>query len=158
MYRLFGAFLMSLLPIDGSTQAQEITVDLRVPGYTKADAEVAIELLRRNCRPLGDAFWADVTGIKVEVYKEFAPHRLSRGWANTMTVMLTYSRDPQYGPSYASGAGVLAGHTLHFDLGGGETPGMLIAKRSTQYLCGLAFDQRGNDVFVDVPGMKFLDR
>lgn len=158
MNRLLGALMVLSLHFNEAAQAQEIKLDLRVPGYTDADAEVAINLLRQNCRPLGDAFWGDITSIQVEVYKEFAPHRLARGWGKTMTVMLTYSRDPQYGPTYASGAGVLAGHTLHFDLGGGETPGMLIAKRSTQYLCGRAFDEQGNDIFVDVPGMKFLDR
>lgn len=158
MHRCIGVALLAALSLGGKSNAQETKIDIRVPGYTEADAAVAIDLLRRNCQPLGGEFWGDVSAVQIEVFKEYAPHRLARGWQNTMTVMLTYAKEPKYGPSYASGAGVLAGHTLHFDLGGGETPGILVAKRSSQYLCGLAFDQRGDAIFVDVPEMKFLDR
>ncbi len=107
---------------------------------------------------MGHEFWSDVTEISVEIAEETADHRLARGWKNTLFLSLKYADNPQVGPAYASGTGVLAGHTLHYDIGGGETPGFLATKRSSQYLCGLPFNTNGNSIFVDVPQFKFLDR
>lgn len=139
-------------------QAQEIKIDIKVAGYTEADVKVALDQFRRNCQPLGGEFWGDVTEVRVDVFKEFAPHRIARGWKNTMSLMIAYSDNPKFGPSFASGAGRLAGYTLHFDLGGGETPGFFASKRSSQYLCGLSYSDKGEDLFVAVPGLKFLDK
>ncbi len=142
----------------GAAQAQETKIDIKVPGYTEADVQVAIDQFRRNCRPLGAEFWGDVEEISAQIYKEYAEHRLARGWTTTMSLALKFSRDPKYGPAFASGTGVLAGQTLHYDLGGGITPGFLAIKRSSQYLCGLAFSHDGDQLFVPVEGLKFLDR
>lgn len=150
--------LVALVAGASVADAQAIDVKIKVPGYSEADALEAIDLFRQACRPLGGEFWGDVTAIAVTIDKEYADHRLALGWDNTLSLELSYSDDPQYGPASASGTGVLAGHTLHYDLGGGKKPGFLASKRSSQYLCGLPFDANGNDVFVGVPQLKVLDR
>lgn len=138
--------------------AQEIKVDIKVPGYTEADAMVAIDIFRRNCRPLGAEFWSDVASVEVTISEEYAPYRQAHLWKNSIELRLKYSDDPQVGPAYASGAGVLAGHTLSYFLGGGEDPGFFVPKKSSQYLCGLSFSEKGDDLFVSVPALKFVDR
>ena len=136
----------------------EVRIEIDAEGYSEADAMVALEIFRRNCRPLGEEFWSDVTEARVDIRQETAPHRLARGWKADVHLSLKYSDEPQVGPSYASGAGILRGHTLHYNLGGGETPGFLATKQSSQYLCGLSFDDKGDDLFVPVPEFIFLDR
>lgn len=158
MYRYIGVTLLAALLLGGQSNAQEIKFDMRVPGYTESDATVAIVLLRRNCRPLGKEFWEDVVEITATFNEETAEHRRAHGWQNSLLLQVRYADEPRYGPSYASGTGVLAGHTLYFHLGGGDRPGFFVSKRSSQYLCGLPFNDQGADLFVDVPSMKFLDR
>ncbi len=149
--------LIAIVSMQGTSRAQDIDIDIKAPGYTDADAMVAIDIFRRKCQPLGGEFWGDVTSIQVEISEESANYRRARGWKNSVWLRLNYSQDPKFGPSFASGAGVLAGHTLHYFLGGGETPGFFASKQSSQYLCGLSFAE-GKDIFVDVPEFKFLDR
>lgn len=138
--------------------AQEIRVDIKVPGYTESDAMTAIDIFRRNCRPLGTEFWSDVTSIEVVIGEELAPYRQAHLWKNSIELRLKYSDQPQAGPSYASGLGVLSGHTLSYFLGGGDDPGFFAGKRSSQYLCGLSFAENGDDIFVSVPELKMVDR
>lgn len=142
----------------GSIAAQERKIDIKVPGYTEADAMVALELLRANCRPLGDRFWPDVTAVEVTIGEEHAPYRQVHQWNNSIEIRLKYSDDPQVGPSYASGAGVLSGYTLTYYLGGGEEPGFFVKGKTSQYLCGLSYSEEGKDIFVSVPQLKFVDR
>jgi hypothetical protein len=157
-FRTATALAAALIASTLSARADDITVVVNVEGYSEADAITALNTFRQNCRPLGDQFWNDVTEARVEVDEETANHRLSRGWKANVHLALKYADNPQVGPATASEAGVLAGHTLHYDLGGGQTPGFLASKRSSQYLCGLAVDPNGGDVFASVPALKFLDR
>lgn len=131
---------------------------LNAPGYTQADIDQAIDHFRRNCRPLGGEFWGDVTDIEATLEEETALYRQARGWKNSLTLRIQYSEDPKFGPAFASGAGVLAGHSLYYILGAGDAPGFFASKRSSQYLCGLSFNDAGDDLFVEVPELKFLDR
>lgn len=137
--------------------AQQVTVKLIAPGYTQADVEKAIGLFRRNCLPLGGEFWGDVIEIEATLAEETALYRQERGWKNSITLRVQYSDDPKFGPSIASGAGVLAGHSLFYILGGGDTPGFFASKRASQYLCGQSFSDRGDDLFTEVPELSFLD-
>lgn len=138
--------------------AQEMKIEIKVPGYTEADVNMAIDQFRQNCRPLGAEFWGDVKLVEATLEEERAPYRQALGWKNSLMLRLSYSNAPQHGPAYASGTGVLAGHSFYYFLGGGSAPGYLAGKRSAQYLCGLSFHPKGNDVFVPVPALKFLDR
>lgn len=149
---------LSLLTAATATQAAEMEVTVEAEGgYSQADAEAALDILRDNCRPLGSEFWSDIETIELTIEEETAAYRMERGWKNSVHVRLKYSDDPQHGPAVASGIGVLAGHWLDFFLGGGDTPGIFVGKRVTQYLCGLSYTD-GSDVFVPVPELKFIDR
>lgn len=158
MWRTAAFAVVAMTAWHGAAGAQEINFDIKVPGYTEADAMVAIDIFRRNCRPLGAEFWSDVTSVEVTISEEYAPYRQAHLWKNSIELRLKYSDDPQVGPSFASGTGILAGHNLYYYLGAGTDPGFFASKRSSQYLCGLAFSEKGEDIFVSVPQLKFVDR
>lgn len=147
----------ALACLNANVRAEDVKIEIEGDGFSQADAQFVLEKFRRNCRPLGKEFWSDVTEVKFAIADETAEHRLARGWTMGVHLTLKYSDQPLVGPSFASGTGVLAGHTLHYDLGGGKTPGFLATKRSSQYLCGLSFDTKGNSLFVPVPEFEFLD-
>lgn len=157
-YTLLYTFLFAFFMLVKVGQAQEVAIEQKVPGYTEADAMIAINLLRRNCLPLGSEFWPDVAQITATFEQEQTEDRKALGWVNSLLLQIRYSEEPSSGPGYASGVGVLAGQTLFYRLGGGNRPGFFASKRSSQYLCGLSFDDSGADLFVDVPDLKFLDR
>jgi len=158
MWRTAAFAVVAMTAWHGAAGAQEVNVEIKVPGYTEADAMVAIDIFRRNCRPLGDEFWSDVTSVEVTIGEEQAPYRQAHLWKNSIELRLKYSDDPQVGPSYASGAGVLSGYTLTYYLGGGEEPGFFVKGKTSQYLCGLSYSEEGKDIFVSVPQLKFVDR
>lgn len=149
--------VIALATAQGAASA-DLNVKINVPGYTEKDAEAVIDLFRQNCRPLGDAFWSDVTKVEATFGEEYADYRQAHGWRNSLLLQLHYSEDPQDGPTVATGPGVLAGQTLYYVLGGGDEPGFFASKRASQYLCGLSFSGNGDDLFVSVPELGFLDR
>lgn len=151
------AFVVSATLCQAVT-ASDLTVDIKSSKYSKEDAADIVAMFRRNCRPLGNEFWADVGEVNVSISDEYAEHRLARGWTTNIHLSIKYSDNPNTGPAYAAGTGVLAGHTLHYDLGGGSSPGYLATKRSSQYLCGLSISDDGSDVFEPVPEFSALDR
>ena len=136
--------------------SQDLKISIRAAGYSEADVRAALTVFRNACRPLGTEFWDDVEEVTVNIQKEVADHRLARGWDPSFQLALKYAENPKRGPSFASGTGVLAGHTLHYSLGGGRTPGYLASKRSSQYLCGLAISPNGEDVFQSVQALDIL--
>lgn len=150
------AFITALLTTVAC--ASDIKVTREGTDYQTANAEAAIELFRKSCRPLGTDFWNDIENVSVEIKKEVAPARLKRGWNTSFHVAIKYAEKPAKGPVFASEAGVLAGQTFHYYLGGGSTPGYIAVKRSSQYMCGLDSDQSGQDVFRPAPALKILDR
>lgn len=139
-------------------ESPQVEIKIGAAGYSEADARLALETFRRNCRPLGDDFWSDVENVTIEIKEESAPYRIAMGWKTSLHLALTYSQNPQFGPRFASGPGLLAGHTLHYYVGGGSNPGFLSGKKSAQYLCGQAFHPNGDDTFVAVPEFSALDR
>lgn len=126
-------------------------------GYSREEIDHAIALFRRACKPLGDErYWSELVEIEVETKVEFAPHRLARGWATWFHLMLRVPDRPTRIPTYDDSTGIIAGHTLHYDLGGGKTPGFLSSKRVSQFLCGAPVSQEGHDTFKAVPEMSIL--
>lgn len=150
------AFIAALLATIAN--ASEISVTREGADYQTVNVEAAIAQFRKSCRPLGTDFWKDIENVSVEIKKEVVPARLKRGWNTSFHVSLKYADRPASGPVFASEAGVLAGQTLHYYLGGGSTPGYVAVKRSSQYMCGLDTNDRGLDVFGAVPALKMLDR
>lgn len=150
--------LVGALSFATCAHADDPKISIKSEGYTRDDAIVAVEVFRRHCKPLGDQFWSDIEEVSVEIFDEYAPHRLEKGWKHTVHLALKYSDNPKSGPAYGEGTGVLAGHTLHYDIGAGITPGFFASKRSSKYLCGVPLEPTGSDVFTPVSEFKFLDR
>ncbi|MCQ1836223.1 hypothetical protein [Neorhizobium galegae] len=155
LYR-FIVFALTSFAVAGTASAEQLQVTIKAGRITKADVVEAVRIFREKCRPLGDAAWEDVTKVEADVFEEYAGHRLKRGWKYTLHLAVHYADAPKVGPAFSEEAGVLSGHVLHYDLGGGQTPGFLAAKRSSQFLCGVPIDHKGSDVFVPVPQFAFL--
>jgi len=141
-----------------AAQAQTIAVDIKVRGFTKGDVDKAIDVFRQNCQPLGGKGWSDISKVEAEVSEEYAPHRTAKGWKTTVFLKLRLSNDPKIIPAADRDAGVIAGQTLHYAIGGGTSPGYFATKRSSQLLCGLPVNDRGGDEFKAVPAFSFLER
>lgn len=126
-------------------------------GYSREEVDHAIALFRQSCKPLGDEpYWSELVEIKVDTGVEFAPHRLERGWSTEFHLMLRVPDRPTRIPTFDDSIGIIAGHTLHYDLGGGKTPGFLSSKRVSQFLCGGPVNQDGRNTFTSVPAMSVL--
>ena len=102
--------------------------------------------------------WSDIVEIHGDLAEEYAQFRLDRGWKATLHLQLRLPDKLRNIPEYNQETGVINGHTLHYHLGGGHTPGFFATKRVSQFLCGLRVDQKGADVFADVPEMAVLNR
>ncbi|MBB6308940.1 zinc ribbon domain-containing protein [Xanthobacter tagetidis] len=123
---------------------------------SRDDVLRAIAAFREACRPLGGAMWADLTAVKARVQKEYAPHRLAKGWKTSIELELVVPDKPRLIPAYDERTGVIAGHHLWYDLGGGKEPGFFASKRVSQMLCGSPIDQNGNVTFAKAPGLAFI--
>lgn len=150
------AMLLPLLCVSPMVSAAPSLV-LSGDGYTREEVSRAIELFRQACKPLGDErYWSELVEIKVESGVEYAPHRLARGWSTGLHLALRIPDRPTRIPAHDDRTGVIAGHTLHYDLGGGKTPGFLSSKRVSQFLCGAPVSQEGSDTFKAVPALSIL--
>lgn len=145
-------------PLTASEADGTISIEINAGGYTEADVTDAISIFRSNCLPLGGEFWGDVTEVRAVVHEEHAPYRLAQGFKNTLTLRIKYADDPRYGPVSGTGVGMIAGHWLTYDLGGGPTPGYFADKKASQYLCGLSFSPKGDSLFINVPELSILDQ
>lgn len=148
-----------LLIVSGGSSALggEPPVIVSGSGFSRGEVDRAIALFRQACKPLGDErYWSELIDVKVQTGAEYAPHRLERGWVTGLHLMLRVPDRPTRIPTYDDSIGVIAGHTLHYDLGGGMTPGFLSSKRVSQFLCGADVNQEGRDTFTSVPEMRIL--
>lgn len=152
---LFASLL--ILSAGSSAIGGEPPVVVSGSGYGRGEIDRAISLFRQACKPLGDErYWSELVEVKVETGTEYAPHRLERGWSTGLHLMLRVPDRPTRIPTYDDSTGVIVGHTLHYDLGGGKTPGFLASKRVSQFLCGAPVSQEGHNTFSSVPEMQFL--
>ncbi len=116
----------------------------------------AVAMFSVACKPLGGAMWDELESIEVEALPEFAEFRKDRGWKYTIFVRAKVPDSPSLIPASRADIGVIAGHTLHYDIGGGKSPGFFSTKRASNYLCGIKNYDTGDSLFVSVPGLKFL--
>lgn len=154
MKRLFtAAALACASPALAATPPIEITQT--DPSIPEGEIREAVRVFLENCSPL-NGYLADFQTIKVRTGREFADHRLSRGWKTDIHITLTVPDQPRYVPKFDPRTHLIAGHTLHYHIGGGSSPGILGSKRSSQMLCGLPIDQNGSDTFKSVPGLSLI--
>lgn len=163
---VFAAALVPLLrPCCSVAAPLEPVVKIIQSGHSQnADADLteqgtkAIATFRKARKPLGDEpMWSEIIAIKVEFIEEFAQFRLDRGWKVNLHLALSLPGDLVKIPKFNSGGGSNSGHTLHYDLGGGKTPGFLASKHVSQFLCGHRLSETGRATFQAVPEMTALD-
>jgi len=70
-----------------------------------------------------------------------------RGWKTEVVVQLKISGEPSGDVSYA------AGHTLTFELGAGDQPGIYTHKSQEQQICGLQPASSGSNQMIPVPAL-----
>lgn len=99
---------------------------------------------------------AEIIAIDAELFEEIAQFRLDRGWNVTLHLALKLHEDLMKIPKFNSPGGSNSGHTLHYDLGGGKTPGFLATKRVSQFLCG-ELSETDRATFRGVREMAILD-
>lgn len=134
-------------------------VTLSFPEGTSADtqavAKQALTALRQACPPLNRNYWGAVRAIgvtaisrprgKCSIADEICSLRLGRyRWdvAVGITIELGDTGIPE-----------TSGESLHFWLGIGKKPGLLMNKSTEKLLCGLDADN-GDDVLVPIPALK----
>lgn len=140
-----------------SARAQTPPVDISITQNVlpRDDVAKAVDVFKRACSPLNQ-YWADIKSIGVEVAPEVAEYRLEKGWNANIHITVKVPDDPRVIPKFDRRTGVIAGHTLHYDIGGGRDPGMFGGKRVSQMLCGMPISDRGADTFVRLPELSFL--
>jgi hypothetical protein len=137
--------------------APKITIDAK--DYVPQDAENAIAAFRKACKPLGDdAMWSDLVEIRARISDEIASHRRIRGWKSTLHLELVVPDDPRHIPKQDPEIGAIAGHHLHYHLGGGATPGFYASKRVSQLLCGGPVGPSSSSRFTALPELAMMNR
>ena len=135
--------------------ASSVTVDNQT-SMSGADIDRAFDIFKRNCSPL-DRYWSDIQTVRITVRTEYgADHRLAKGWKTAIHLAIVVPQNPRLIPAANNRVGVIAGHTLHYHLGGGSEPGMMGTKRVSQFLCGMPIADNGHDTFKAVPELAFL--
>ncbi len=157
MRKLALAFLVLLGASSTPVLSAEPPLLIEGSGFSRDEVLRAIASFRKACRPLGDDYyWSELVEVRAETGIEFAPHRLARGWTTGLHLALRVPDRPTRIPTYDDSTGVIGGHTLHYDLGGGQTPGFLSSKRVSQFLCGAPVNQDGKNTFTNVPELGIL--
>lgn len=150
---LVVAVLFAFVDIAGAEPP--VSFAIRSQTVSQADAERVIAVFKENCAPLRE-YWDELEGVEVEVRDdELATNRLEKGWKTRVQLRLKVPENPRLIPVYDPRTGVIAGHTLYYDVGSGREPGMFASKRVSQLLCNLPINQDG-DTFVSIPGFDFL--
>ena len=149
------AFAVSVFsPVD----AEALEIERKPPvKISDVDIKKALEEFIKVCRP--GSYWKDLTDIKIEAFQEYAPHRLAKGWKTTLHLSAKVPEYPERIPTVTPGAkGILmTGHTLHYDLGGGTSPGFFAGKDAAKWICGMHETMgTGADAFVPAPSLSFL--
>ena len=135
-----------------------VSVERKTEAFSDSEITQALDTFKASCKPLGAAYWGDVESVSVEAFEEYATFRLDLGWKHTVHLAIKLSEKPEAMPEFNDDIGVLAGQTLHYDLGAGKKTGFFASKRASQLLCGLPVDEAGNDVFQDEKAFSFLNR
>jgi hypothetical protein len=139
---------------------------INVTSYTNTDdiemASQAIKVfLNKGCPDLAK-YAGDVESFEATIGAEpVAGYRTEKfGWTKEIDLQIRISQDATRIPpdSYARG------HTLHYYLGAGTTPGVIIQKDQSYALCGakegswqFPFGRPGGDGILSLPSLAFID-
>jgi len=116
----------------------------------------AIEEVRKVC-PGFDKYWGDVESATAAVWKgqDWDYRRKEFGWKNYLMLRIKIKHDTKFIPLQYS----VFGHTLQYDIGGGNHSSMLTKKRAAQYFCGgYKINDEGGDTHLYSPAFVILDK
>ena len=161
---VFKLFVGLLLLPQVVVAADYIEVTTKVPiSYSKylsekniPFAKKAIKVFASNCLSLMTAHATDIELISVQGIHEKSDYGCvdyrceDYGWIKTLHVEIKIKDEPT---TFSGPMVRIAGHTLHFWIGGPSNPGYTTTK--FPQVCGVD-EVRGHDVYVSVPEMKSL--
>lgn len=151
--KLIAIALSSLISLSSATLA-EPRIEIQGSEY---DADLIAQIVTdflAECPRLKKGV-TDIRTIKVKTSSEYAEHRLKRGWKTNIHISIALPDKLDALPAFDDRVGVIAGHTLHYDIGGGKTPGFLGQKLVSHFLCDMKLMQ-GSDSFKAVPAFASI--
>ncbi|WP_332117254.1 hypothetical protein [Azorhizobium caulinodans] len=158
MFRTTLLAILALLLGPTAAVSETRKVEFKTSGFAQADFDKALEAFRTLCKPLGTSGWSDVVEVQGEFFDEYAAHRRAKGWTKTLSLRIKLANPPLKLPASDDRVGVVGGHVLYFDIGGGKEPGVFSSKRVSQFVCGFPISAQGSDVFTPDPAFAFLTR
>lgn len=148
--------LSILLMICAGTASYAQHASIRLPeGISDASRRIFIRAnaqLLKHC-PALSSYWGDVASAQVEVESAIGYRGEVLGWITELWYRIKIKNDARtIPPEFRAG-----GHTLHFYVGGGGRPGIVVQKEQSQLVCGLPTGS-GDNQFIAVPDLKFIDQ
>lgn len=125
----------------------------------KMQAEEALASLKSKCSDL--FLWGSEDVQRIRMKKVSIPQDTCHldylceryKWYSTFWVEVDVVENPQWiAPSHRA-----AGHTLHYRMGSGISPGIVAKKEQSMRVCGWQPRRDGADIHVSVPALSFID-
>ena len=116
----------------------------------------SIEIFFKACPKL-KGYWLDIDSVSADPYidagGEFEYRTEQYGWQHWIHVTMQVSDNPKNIPNRIRAAG----HTLHYNLGGGVRPGIIFKKKQSGDVCGISMRDDGADGFIEIPDLNIVD-
>ncbi|WCJ63098.1 hypothetical protein [Agrobacterium tumefaciens] len=154
--RLVVCLFTGLLSFSSLKAEPLVNIEMKTDAYSEADVKKAMEIFWDNCKPLSTIYFTDIVSVSLTASDEFTQYRMNRGWKHSIHLAIKMSDNPVKMPASDNEIGVMAGHTLHYDLGGGQDSGFFASKRVSQKVCGLKARNDGVDAFRKIRAFDFL--
>ena len=150
--------LMSLLLLPGLVFANDLAkITMKdVSEHNQPIIEKAIKQIFKAC-PGFNKYWGDVESARVEVWKgnNWDYRRKEFGWKNYLMLRIKVKNNTKFIPNQYR----VFGHTLQYDVGGGNHSSILTKKTQGQYFCGgYKIKDDGGDAHLYSPAFVMLDK
>lgn len=140
--------------MSAATARAEPTIEIKGSDFDRPTIQRIVDVFMQACPRLRNG-QSDIQTIRIETNAEYAEHRLKRGWKTGIHIAIPLPQTLQTLPEFDDRVGVIAGHTLHYDIGSGITPGILGQKRVSHLLCDMPIAE-GSDSFKPVTAFEFI--
>lgn len=114
--------------------------------------EFAFKEFLKAC-PTARNYWPDIIAARANVYDTYNSTAEEAGWPIQVNFQFVVTKGiTRKIPRQA----FASGHTLHFIVGAGNRPGIIIQKDQSAEFCGIASNNGNFDNFIDWPALKDL--
>ncbi|MBF0168756.1 MAG: hypothetical protein HQL45_14110 [Alphaproteobacteria bacterium] len=146
---------LSFFSINAAFAEPEFTSRLWMK-YDQTTVDKAFVVVRKNCSPLLDKYLSDIKSVSATVHEQYMgfDKKLKRNVQIDFEVRQVDK--PKSIPPVVNG-NVSVGHVCHIAAYGGTNPGLFISKEVCQALCGAKPSKSGEDVWVPVNDLRFID-